>query len=302
MDTSFKQLFNDHALEICAYDFGYHPAINQATINLAEQEKINAAAVLIDAPHLDLEFVEKAIMLKHEKKLSIGLQLNFQEYFNGHQDQELVRPTRTLYNPFLLFSSLAQGRKKELKQRIFFEIERQFYYFEEIFDCWPDFITSTDQVHMLPIFVQALREFYEEHRLDHHKIWVQSVNRVLPLNKTSLPGNANWRAWAIRLFTKKARSSVYSWRKELLGIYSRDCTEEEYNNLFKYWLEKATQYSKTTGRGAVIMVHPCLDPSSLKSHVSTQESDQTISSSANEVPQLKSRVMEYTYLSQLQLK
>ncbi|RIY32081.1 hypothetical protein CJP74_05615 [Psittacicella melopsittaci] len=256
MDTSFKQLLASHNLEICVGDFGLTPGINQATINLAKAGKINCASVLVDAPNLTLDYIEEALRLKHDHKLSLGLHLNFTEKLSSHQNQELISPIHKLLNPVYLRVFFAKGNSKKIIAQIYKEIERQFFLFEDLFDCWPDFIDGHQHVHMLPLFAQALREFYAEHRLDQNKIWVRSLNRVNQLNRTNLPGASKVQNLILRMATKKARSSAYSMRKELLGVYNYDTSPEEFSQLMHFWLKNARSYHQKTGRGAVIMVHP----------------------------------------------
>ncbi|RIY34242.1 ChbG/HpnK family deacetylase [Psittacicella gerlachiana] len=292
MDTSFKQLLASHNLEICVSDFGLTPGINQATINLAKEGKINCASVLVDAPNLTLDYIEEALRLKHDHKLSLGLHLNFTEKLSSHQDEDLITPIHKLLNPLYLHVVYSKGKSKALIQKIYEEIERQFYLFEDLFDCWPDFIDGHQHVHMLPLFAQALRQFYAEHRLDQNKIWIRSLNRVHKLNKTKLAGASKIQNLILRLATKKARSSVYSLRKELLGVYNYDVTPEQFKSLLEFWLKNAKIYNQKTGRGAVIMVHPSVPLTQVplddqKQAVPYQDSKE------------KARLIEYQVLSSL---
>ncbi|WP_222987603.1 ChbG/HpnK family deacetylase [Psittacicella hinzii] len=270
---------DSHFIEICSSDFGLSPKINQATLELAKDNKINCASVLVDAPNLDYATIEEAVVLKHQGKLSLGLQLNFTELFSSHQDKDLIRPAGKLFNPLYLHCFYAKGQNKKIVHKIYQEIERQFFLFEDLFDCWPDFIVGHEHVHMLPFFAKALRKFYAEHRLDQNKIWVASLNRVNKLNKTNLPGASKFKNLILRLATKKARSRSYSMRKELLGIYNKDVTSEQFQNLLSFWYNKAQQYNQSTGRGAVILVHPSLE----------QEEG---------IPHSKARVIEYQVLKE----
>lgn len=197
MDTTFLRLLQTKKIHVCVDDYGLTPGINQAVINLAKQGKINATSVLVDAPNLTVDYIEDALMLKHEGKLSIGLHLNFTELLSSHQDEDLVGPI----NQLLIKTKFYNKRKVEA---VYEEIARQFYLFEDLFDCWPDFIDGHQHVHMLPGIFQALRQFYTENRLDQHKIWIRSLNRVRDLNNVNLPGCSKFKNLILRLATKKS--------------------------------------------------------------------------------------------------
>ncbi|MFC6276012.1 ChbG/HpnK family deacetylase [Psittacicella hinzii] len=292
MDSNYQQLLDSHALEICVGDFGLTPGINQATIDLATAGKINCASVLVDAPNLTLDYIEDALRLKHEGKLSLGLHLNFTELLSSHQDENLIAPIHHLLNPLYRFLFYSKGKRKQLIHQIYQEIDRQFYLFEELFDCWPDFIDGHQHVHMLPLFHQALREFYTEHRLDQNKIWVRSLNRVNKLNKTNLPGASKLQNLILRYATKKARSAVYSLRKELLGVYNYQANAQEFKDLMAFWLSNARKYHLATGRGAVIMVHPSVP----EEQVPANDLQQAV---PYEDSKAQARLIEYQVLAQL---
>lgn len=250
MYPSFRSLVEKQELAICVDDFGLTPGINQAVIELAKLGKINCTSVLVDGPALkDEHVIEELLMLHNDKKIQLGLHLNFTELLSDKQNPDLVAPISQL-----LFTS--KFCNKEKIEAIYAEIERQFYAFEAEFDRYPDYIDGHQHVHMLPAIFSALKKFYKENRLDQNDIWIRSLNRVHKLNKTKLPGASQYKNLILRFATKKAKSSVFSLRRELLGVYDFQQNQQDYLELLRFWLGNARNYITSTKRGAVIMVHP----------------------------------------------
>lgn len=252
MPQSILSLMHEGKLTVCIDDFGLTPGINQAVIDLATNGKINATSILVDGKYLDEADIEQLYLLKHQGKLQLGLHLNFTELLSEAQDPDLVKPIGKQ-----ILSNLTNLSK--FNDAIYNEICRQFFTFEQLFDRYPDYIDGHQHVHLLPAIFNNLVRFYQEYRLDQEKIWIRSLNRVHLLNNLKLPGISAKKNWILRFVTKKAKTKIFYLRRELLGVYNFDQDEQGYAQLLHKWLLNARNYIQSTGRGAVIMVHPA-DP------------------------------------------
>lgn len=287
MDNRYKSLLEAQKLIICVDDYGLTPGINQAVLNLAQAGKINATSVLVDGPALTENAIEELVKRKLAGQLEIGLHLNFTELLDAAQDEEVVAPINTHVLKSRFYN---QAQRYKIMQ----ELERQFFRFQELFDDYPNYIDGHHHIHMLPGFFEVLREFYQEHRLDHNEIWVRSLNRVHLLNRLEHEGASQVKNWMLRFATKKAKSKVYAFRKELLGVYNFNCEPADYQILLDHWLARAADYIAETGRGAVIMVHPSVPDDQVEESLQGLRPDATKTPYEDSIA--KARLVEYQVL------
>lgn len=143
-------------INLCADDFGYHPAINQAVLGLLSQGRLSATSVMTNAPYAE----RGATDLKRWASLArVGLHINLTEF-------EAASPAgRSVIQP--LKSLMYQAYRRRLSSTaVAEEIEAQLQLFIDYFGQLPSFIDGHQHVHQLPGVRRALLNIYRRYYPD----------------------------------------------------------------------------------------------------------------------------------------
>lgn len=134
---------------LCADDYGISPSVNEAIRALILRGRVNAASVMIAAPHLTAEEADALEMLNSgQKRVSIGLHLTLTApYKPMSAGFAPVRDGRFLRHPELLRAAMARRLEPE---RLTIEIATQVRAFADAFGHLPDFFDGHQHVHLLP--------------------------------------------------------------------------------------------------------------------------------------------------------
>lgn len=174
-------------INLCADDFGYHPAINQAVLDLLSQGRLSATSVMTNAPYTE----RGANALKRWVQLGrVGLHINLTEFDAASSaGRSVVQPLGRL---------MSQAFRRRLSSTaVAEEIEAQLQLFVDYFGQLPSFIDGHQHVHQLPGVRQALLTIYQRHYPDSTALVRLPTQRVSGLHPQY------WRLglkpWLIRL-------------------------------------------------------------------------------------------------------
>jgi len=242
---------------ICADDFGMHPAVNQAVLELGRLGRLNATSCLVDGP----AFADDAGALRQLRQqggllaagLQIGLHLNFTETFA--QGTGAALPATPL--PKLMRLAWLRRLDIGLLRR---EVARQFDRFEAIMQCAPDFVDGHQHVHQFPQIRDALLFEMQRRYPDRSALWLRSTrchDRPKTLHATaqttSIALKHRAKALVIERLGARAlrRKMAGRWRmsRALAGVYDFQGGQAVYAGLLAYWLAAMQT-------GDVLMCHP----------------------------------------------
>ncbi|HEU0230835.1 MAG TPA: ChbG/HpnK family deacetylase [Burkholderiaceae bacterium] len=222
---------------ICADDFGMHPGIDTAVLQLAGQGRLGATSCLVDGA----SFARNAKALS-VSGLQIGLHLNFTERLETTPDPAaLSLPVSTL---------IARSYLRQLDEvRVRRQIVRQLDRFESVLGRAPDFVDGHQHVHQLPQIRQCLMAELV-HRYPHKRLWVRNTR----MGRLGMTGSFRFKAGVIQglgaaSLVRLARGAGFAVNQGFLGVYDFQGGREAYGRLLKTWLGAA-------GSASVLMCHP----------------------------------------------
>jgi len=246
---------------ICADDFGLHPAVNQAVLELGRLGKLNASSCLVDGPSFaaDADALCQLCQLcpkpsdpttNQSAVFQAGLHLNFTENFSA-----TVRPVQPAL-PLSKLMRLAWLRRLDAG-RLRDEVARQLDRFESIMQRVPDFIDGHQHVHQFPQIRDALVAELQHRYPGRSALWLRSTRCYASRQalRTIPPGTLKHRLKAMmieRLGSRALERKVAArWRmnRALAGVYDFQGGELAYTRLLAHW--RATMQAAD-----VLMCHP----------------------------------------------
>lgn len=143
-------------INLCADDFGYHPAINQAILDLLGQGRLSATSVITNSSYWTLAASSLKRWLPYTQ---VGLHINLTEFealSPGGRSviQPLPQLMRKAYRTQLATTAVAE------------EIEAQLQAFVDHLGVLPHYIDGHQHVHQLPIVRRALLKVYARYYPD----------------------------------------------------------------------------------------------------------------------------------------
>jgi Uncharacterized protein conserved in bacteria len=224
---------------VCADDYGLHPVVDLAVLELAAHGRLTGASCLVDGP----SFISGGPELARSGLLC-GLHLNFTERLGRDG----------------LFMSLGKLiRASWLRQldpnAVMEQVRTQLDRFEDVMGRGPDYIDGHQHVHQFPIIRDALiQELDARHPSWACKPWIRST---LTANLNGVPVLPRVKSHVIALLGGRAmdrltRKQGYAGNAGFLGVYGFAGAEAGYAAMLATWLKKAQA-------GTLIMCHPATD-------------------------------------------
>ena len=219
-------------LILCADDFGYSAAVDQAIIQLITKKRLSAASCMTLSPHW--KEAAKAITPSIRDQAAIGLHLDFTHFGDAYSHPKLI----LLSNARLLSSKRIQA-----------SINQQLDNFEAALGTMPDYVDGHQHVHQLPQIREILLATI-----------IKRYGKQLPWLRIARPPlSEGLKGLAIRMLganalEKQARALGFEFSDCLLGVYSFDGDAEAYKKHLIDWL--AEGLSLKSKKAAVLMCHP----------------------------------------------
>ena len=221
---------------VCADDFGLHPAVDDAVVELAACRRLSAASCLVDGP----SFAGNAAGLL-ASGLQCGLHLNFTERLGS---EGLFLPLGRLIRACWLrrLDPLEVGG----------QIRRQLDHYEAVMGRAPDYVDGHQHVHQFPQIREALiRELDSRYSAGGARPWLRAT---LPGRQPGVPPGIRMKAAVIALLGARhhrrlAHRHGYRLNRAFLGVYGFQGGLSGYMALLHRWLSAAQE-------GDLIMCHP----------------------------------------------
>lgn len=246
---------------ISADDFAMSESIDEAIINLIQNDRITATACMVLSPHW--EKAAKKMTPAIRKKASIGLHLDLTEF--GEEAYSLKR--------LILLSLVRQLPYQKIKSKI----NEQLDLFESVIKSKPDYVDGHQHVHQLPQVREALLEVLTE-RYRGDLPWLRIAK---PTINAGIKGVVI-KMLGARALEKKALSLHFKCSSYLFGVYGFKGKPADYEAMLVKWLAEA---KLTTGTPA-LMCHPALQ----KYHAENKQ-DPIFEARLNEYQVLKSELI-----------
>lgn len=224
-------------ISLCADDFAHSRGTSEVIVNLAHGRRINAISCMTVQPGWRSD---ARLLSGLERHCEIGLQL----VLTGERPLTAMpgyAPTGTMPQLAILSS---RPMNAQLTGEIAVEVARQFDAFSQIVGRPPDFVTSLDHVHQLPVLREVI---LEEAIWRAPKAWLRSCgDRPLALLRRGFRGKAMRSAWHSYGYTDVARSFGLETNHSFAGHYDYS---ESFAEVFPRFFERASEHH-------VIMLHP----------------------------------------------
>ncbi|MEO8654898.1 MAG: ChbG/HpnK family deacetylase [Ramlibacter sp.] len=209
-------------IAVCLDDFGLHPGINQAALQLADMGRITAISCMVGAPAWRAGAARLADLPRD--RVDVGLHLDFTEHPLD------ATPRRSL--PALI--ALAQTRRLG-PALIRSEIVAQLAAFEQAVGRPPAHVDGHQHVHQFPVIREALIAVLLE-RYPRERPWLRRTRRPA--------GLAGFKPWLIErlgcaALSELAREHGFAQNEALLGIYEFDGDASGYASRLAQWLGMA---------------------------------------------------------------
>jgi len=215
-------------LAVCADDYGYNAAIDEAILALADLGRLGGASCMVESPR----FAAAAPALRErERQIDVGLHFNLTESFPGAPRVgalPVVMATSWLH-------AIGPGD-------IALRLRRQLARFESAFKRMPSYIDGHQHVHQFPVVRDALL----------HELDTRYGNRR-PLIRNTSSSAADMKSRVLSLLGGHAlqhRLLLYGWPTNLdfVGAYRYE-RGANFPRLAREWI-------RTVKEGAIWMCHP----------------------------------------------
>lgn len=222
---------------ICADDFGLHPEVDRAIVDLTSRGRIGATSVLVDASGVQ----ERAGWIV-DQPVDIGLHLNMTEQVGDLDHGDVKSLARLVLQCYT-------GRISS--PWIECMIERQLTRYEERFGKPPDYVDGHQHVHQLPVIRDVLLQKLQQ-RYGLVKPWIRSTVAVKDLWSTG------WQQWfkakvieslGAKALQRSAHSFGYRTNNGFAGVYDFTRPAQPFEKLLTDWVKASVE-------GSVIMTHP----------------------------------------------
>jgi chitin disaccharide deacetylase len=222
---------------LCADDFGLTAGINSAILKLGGSGKLNAASVMVEAPHME---ASAAALASLRPRMQIGLHFNLTEDFGAETPFDLTH--------LIARWPLPSEKTAEVTRRLHAQLDR----FEMLFGTPPDYVDGHRHIHVLPSVRSCFLETLARRcGAAQQKPWIRQVRS--PLRQTDAPAKAALLNLLNLGFKRSCTSHGFACNDVFLGVYSLTETRH-YAALLSKWLSG-------TGANRLIMCHPSDDRS-----------------------------------------
>jgi len=226
---------------MCVDDFGLHPGVNRAVVELVDAGVVSATSCMSWGP----AWREGAALLKGPRRehLDVGLHLNLTEDF-------AAAPHEALPLGMVIGRAVLHSLNRSWLQRA---VCSQLDAFEEAFGQAPDYVDGHQHVHQLPqVREQLLAELSRRYGAPAQRPWLRlTCARAGPHGVTFKQRLIQ--ALGARAFERIARRAGFNLNGALLGVYSFDADTTGYARRLRDWLQQAQD-------GDVLMMHPAAAP------------------------------------------
>ncbi|PJE79449.1 Chitooligosaccharide deacetylase ChbG [invertebrate metagenome] len=225
-------------ITFCADDYGMYPAVSDAILALAENDRIHGTACMVTAAHwassVDaLRFFDKACQ-KERRNFDVGLHLNMTE---GIGLTPFFRDGYPKIGKLLLRTHLHGLSVDAVKDEVRAQLDR----FCEQYGRMPDYIDGHQYVHHLPI----IRDVVEEIMIASGIGWVRSVYPLMGCR--GLKSEVIVRSGA-KFFRRQIMQAGIKTNSAFSGIYSFN-PQNSYRLLVQGWLQVLPD-------GGLVVCHP----------------------------------------------
>ena len=224
---------------VVADDFGLHPAVDEAVVQLVAQGRVNAVSVMAAAP----AWPRDAAMLREVAggRADVGLHLDLTAF---PVQAALRQPL-----PRWIAASLLRAVDGRAIER---EIQEQLWRFEQAWGGPPDHVDGHQHVHQLPVVRERLVAVLNQ-RYPGRQPWLRSTRQP------RVPGAgmaAAFKPWVIeslgaRALAHLARRHGIAQNGRLLGVYGFEGDGARYLQRLQGWLVLAQP-------GDLLMCHPAV--------------------------------------------
>jgi predicted glycoside hydrolase/deacetylase ChbG (UPF0249 family) len=231
----------DKWIALCIDDFGLHPGINDAALELVNLGRVTAISCMVGAPHWQAGTSRLAQMPAN--CVDVGLHLDFTEHTLHAAARRPLPALIALAGAGLLDRALIRS-----------EIQAQLDVFEQALGRPPAHVDGHEHVHQFPVIRDELIALLLE-RYPHRRPWLRRTKRPRGLR--------GFKPWLIEwlgcdAFTGLAREHGFPQNESLLGIYDLQGNAPRYASLLAQWLGMARH-------GDLLMCHaggsaPVRDP------------------------------------------
>ena len=212
------------SIAVCLDDFGLHPGVNQAALQLASLGRITAVSCMVAAPAWTAGAARLAALPR--ERVDLGLHLDFTEHtFDAKARRRL---------PVLI--ALAETRRLDpaLIRR---EMVAQLDAFEQAVGRVPAHVDGHQHVHQFPVIRETLIAVLLE-RYPRERPWLRRTQRPA--------GLAGFKPWLIErlgceALSESARAHGFAQNESLLGVYGFDGDASRYADRLAHWLAMASE-------------------------------------------------------------
>lgn len=242
---------------LCADDYGMHPRVSGAIVELIQQQRIQATSCLVTSPFWQASARPIADI---RAQADIGLHLNFTE---GYGLSNAFANGLPGLGKMLTLSQLRLLSSANLTE----EIKAQFEAFTSDTGFFPDFLDGHQHVHHLPQVRDALLKVLADYSLP-DSFWVRSVHPMCS-NTSNIKTRVIVHSGA-RAFRRQLQTHRIHHNQAFAGVYSLGP-----NQPFRHYMQHWLSHLKDSG---LIMCHPALSVAS------------------NTIDHAEARLQEYNYL------
>lgn len=223
----------------CADDFGLHPYIDEAVLQLAASDRLQATSCLVNGA----SFVTQAQALR-QSGLQTGLHLNFTE----HLSHTIIQA------PLSVLMRQAWLRQLDAR-KVEHQIQQQWDRFTHVMGRIPDFVDGHQHVHQFPVIREALFRVLHQVASTARRPWIRSTR---PGSLRGLPLSQQFKAHSIFRLGATALGQLASQygfltNARFFGVYDFQGGAAAYAAYIAVW----KKYAQV---GDLIMCHPACAP------------------------------------------
>ena len=224
---------------LCADDFGQHPGVNNAVMQLADSGRLHAVGLLVGAPAAQAGAPALRRLAAHG--IDVGLHLDLTEF-------PLLPGTRQPLGHWITHAMLHQLDHTRLRH----EIRAQLDAFESALGQAPTFVDGHQHVHQLP----GVRHTLLDALLERYATALPWLRCTRAVGWQGMGAAARWKALCIEWLgghglSTAARRHGFAQNRSLLGVYDFQGGPARYQGLMRRWLGAAQD-------GDLLMCHPGL--------------------------------------------
>jgi predicted glycoside hydrolase/deacetylase ChbG (UPF0249 family) len=208
---------------ICVDDYGLHPAVDDAVLQLLELGRVSATSCIVGGPAWPQEG-PRLRQAAADGRLDAGLHLDLGEFTF---DTALLKPVS-----WWIVDSVLRNVDAD---RVRAEIRAQLDRFESVMGLAPSHIDGHQHVHQFPVVRDVLLEELERRYGPGHRPWLRCT---VGAARGGFKGRVI-EAMGGRALRAIARERGFAQNRELLGIYPLHGNAQRYTALMQGWLREA---------------------------------------------------------------